>query len=133
MDDSMSDACGHDEIRRIERERTLALVNNDFQTFDRLHAPDYQLIPPTGRPLSKQKYLDLLQSGNFRYAALDPVSEMTVRRHDVTAIIRYQVRIEVVIGGESRPPIQAWHTDYYELRDGKWQAAWSQATQITPG
>ena len=23
-----------------------------------------------------------------------------------------------------------WHTDVYEIRDGRWQAVWSQATQI---
>ena len=23
-----------------------------------------------------------------------------------------------------------WHTDIYELRDGRWQVVWSQATRI---
>ena len=26
-----------------------------------------------------------------------------------------------------------WHTDMYDLRDGRWQAVWSQATRIRAG
>jgi hypothetical protein len=131
MGDATSEVSGTEEILRIERERVRALVSNDFQTADRLHAPDYQLIPPSGQSLSKHSYLDLLASGRFQYAAFEPVGQLMVRRHDVTAIVRYQVRIAVVIDGQLRPPIHAWHTDYYESRDGQWQAVWSQATEIT--
>jgi hypothetical protein len=89
MGDTTSDVIGAEEIRRIERDRVSALVSNDFQTADRLHAPDSQLIPPSGQSLTNQRYLDLLASGNFQYIAFGPAREMMVRRHDMAAIIRY--------------------------------------------
>jgi hypothetical protein len=130
MGDPASDDSDGEEIRRIERQRVRALVSTNIQMANHLHAPEYQLIPPSGEALSKQRYLDLLESGKLRYRMFEPLGEIVVRRHGVTAIIRYQVRIEVVVEGEVLPPILAWHTDYYEFQDGRWQAVWSQATKI---
>ena len=55
---------------------------------------------------------------------------MAVRVQGTMAVVRYQARIEIALGGHALPSLRCWHTDAYELRDGRWQVVWSQATEI---
>ena len=127
----MSDAFARDAtaIERIERERLRALVAADIATCERLHADDYELIPPGGGRLPRADYLGMIASGEIRYSVFEPADEVRVRLYERTAILRYQARI---VGEFSRATDEGlfWHTDSYELRDGRWQAVWSQATRI---
>ncbi len=98
---------------------------------ERLHADDYELIPPNGRPMSRADYLGAIASGGMRYSVFEPVADVRVRHYGTAAIVRYQARIEVQFPGGSDAGL-FWHTDTYERRDGNWQAVWSQATRILP-
>jgi hypothetical protein len=66
------------EICGIERSRLRSLAEPDLELARLLHAVDYQLITPTGTPLSKEQYLGLISSGALRYRAFEPVSEIAV-------------------------------------------------------
>jgi len=46
------------------------------------------------------------------------------------AILRYQAQMETSVNGQRAPLHRNWHTDFYELRGGRWQVVWSQATGI---
>ena len=97
-----------------------------------LHAAEYQLITPGGRALSGAEYLGDIESGALRYAIFEPASEIAVVRFESAAAVRYQARIEVHFGTGGSDAGRFWHTDLYALRDGRWMAVWSQATEI-PG
>jgi ketosteroid isomerase-like protein len=117
------------ELERLERDRLRALVEGDVAAAARLHADDYELITPGAARLSKDDYLHPIADGSFRYGRFEPVSDVRVRVHEGTAILRYRVRIDVTWpDGEDHG--EFWHTDYWERRDGGWQAVWSQATRI---
>lgn len=63
------------------------------------------------------------------YDVFEPASDIAVRAYGEVVAVRYQARIEVHWnGGNDRGLF--WHTDIYELRNGRWQAVWSQATRI---
>lgn len=126
---STSDVQLADLIRATERERLRSLVARDLDVARSLHADNYQLITPGGATLSKQDYLGQIESGALDYRVFEPESEMAVRCYGHAAVVRYRVRIEVGFG-DQRDADQFWHTDLYELRDGRWQAVWSQATRI---
>lgn len=117
-----------DDLRAIERRRLRSLVDADIATAMSLHADDYELITPGGQTLSKDAYLGGVAAGELRYAVFEPASTIRVRTDGGTAILRYQVDIEIGFGDE-REAGRYWHTDYYELRDGRWQAVWSHATR----
>jgi uncharacterized protein DUF4440/DinB family protein len=117
-------------IRAIERERLAALVAGDIVTAERLHADDYELVTPSGRTLSKTAYLGAVGDGSLRYVVFEPASVVRVRITGDTAILRYRATIDFQ-PIDHPDPVTVWHTDYYERRDGRWQAVWSQATQIT--
>jgi hypothetical protein len=118
-----------DLVRAAERARLRALVDADMATATRLHADDFQLINPAGRSLTRAEYLGSIASGEIDYLAFEPTSVVVVRLHGDAAIIRYKSRIHIVVEGEEHVD-QGWHTDLYERRDGRWQAVWSQMTEI---
>ncbi len=118
-----------DELQALEGQRLRALVVPDMGTAERLHADDYQLVNPYGGTVSKQDYLSWIAVGDINYHVFEPVSELLVRISPAMAVVRYQARIDIESAGE-REQLVCWHTDMYELRDGGWQAVWSQATAI---
>jgi len=129
MNDSWQPA-GHpaptaDYFRALEKERTRALVAQDMEAAERLHARDYQLITPTGKTFSREDYLAAIAASPF-YARWD-LGVMDVRLSPTMAVVRYQARLEFPSGNA----VTCWHTDSYEFRDGHWQAVWSQATAIS--
>ena len=118
-----------DLLEATERARLHALVDADIATAERLHADDYQLITPGGGSLSKAAYLGGIADGTLRYRRFEPDGEVRVRVWGSAAALRYEVDIEVVHDGTAYRD-HCWHTDIYELRDGRWMAVWSHATRI---
>ncbi|HEY1930004.1 MAG TPA: nuclear transport factor 2 family protein [Caulobacteraceae bacterium] len=118
-----------EEIREIEQRRLTALVSGDLETADALHADDFQLITPQGEAMSKRSYLDAIRTGMLRYDVWQP-GEIEVRLNGDGAVIRYQAKLGNTWAGQSYPPRDFWHTDYYEKRDGSWRVVWSQATEV---
>lgn len=118
-----------DLLRVTERARLRALVDGDMATAEALHADDYQLITPGGATLSKSEYLGGIVDGSLRYRRFEPDGEVAVRFWGSAAALRYEVVIEVDADG-TRYHDRCWHTDIYELRDGRWLAVWSHATRI---
>lgn len=59
-----------DLLRATERQRLRALVEVNIAFANQLHADDFQLIPPSGRPLSKEEYLGAVASGVINYTCL---------------------------------------------------------------
>lgn len=126
---SETDADLADLLRSTERARLRALVEADITTADALHADDYQLIPPGGFTMSRADYLGGIADGSLRYRRFEADGEVRVRVWGSAAALRYEAMIEVEHGGSTYRD-RCWHTDIYELRDGRWQAVWSQATRI---
>jgi hypothetical protein len=110
----------------IERRRLQALTRADVHAAAPLHADDYQLITPAGSELTKNDYLGAISTGDLRYHVFEPVSDIAVLGDAPVAVLRYQARISFDDG----PGFICWHTDCYELRNGQWQAVWSQATAV---
>ena len=46
---------------RLEERRTRALVDRDMACVEEMHAPDYELVTPAGRILSRASYLELIE------------------------------------------------------------------------
>lgn len=118
-----------DLVPALERQRLRSLVEHDADRMERLHADDYELIPPGGGRIHRADYLGSITRGTFVYDVFEPASEIRIRVYGRAAILRYQARIEAH-GEDWRDEGVFWHTDLYELRDGKWQAVWSQATRM---
>ena len=124
----MNDAVA-EVLRGWERQRLAALVERNMDVAEALHADDYELITPGGAVLSKHRYLSDIANGALRYGRFEPDGDIVVRVWGSAAALRYQVRIDIDWEGGSDSGL-FWHTDIYELRNGRWQVVWSQATRI---
>jgi Domain of unknown function (DUF4440) len=116
------------ELADVERRRLRALVDADLTVADELHAPDFQLITPSGDSLTKDEYLQGISSGEINYVRWDP-EQIEARVHGDAACLRYRSTIKIIVGGRELGPGRYWHTDYYEKRSERWQVVWSQATE----
>lgn len=118
-------------IRQLERDRVAALVAGDAPRARLLHADDYELINPGGAVVSGDDYLAAIGSGDIVYHRFEaePGSDVEVRFHGTAAVVRYRAVIDITFPGGVDSG-RFWHTDLYELRGGRWQAVWSQATRI---
>ena len=121
-----------DELRELERRRLRSLVEADMATAEELHADEYELVPPGGVPISRAAYLGAIASGAIRYRVFEADSEVRVRLLGEGGVLRYVARIDIEFDGQV-DVVRAWHTDIYEARGGRWQAIWSQATQLPKG
>jgi hypothetical protein len=115
------------DLPDLERRRLQALVAADVVSAAPLHSDDYWLVTPNGSEMTKEDYLGGIESGELRYRAFEPVSEVAVLAGADVAVLRYRARISFDDG----PGFLCWHTDCYQLRSGTWQVVWSQATRIT--
>ena len=118
------------QLREVERRRLRSLVNRDMAVAASLHADDYELVTPGGAALSQQDYLTGIESGELDYHVFEAASDVAVRVSGEVGIVRYRARIDIAVSGRADRGL-FWHTDFYEWRDGRWQAVWSQATRIT--
>ena len=113
------------DIRALEHQRVQSLLQRDMPTAWRLHAPDYQLITPSGVSFSRERYLGMVEAGSLVYLQWQ-AEAMQVRLRGNMAVVRYPATLQLAAGSAFR----CWHTDTYEQTDGRWQAVWSQATAI---
>ena len=117
-----------DGMRVLERDRLRSLVEPDLELADRLHADDYELIPPGGGRRTKADYLGGIESGDLRYFVFEPASEIALIELGAGFAVRYQALIDIRFPGGAEAGTY-WHTDVWRRRGGRWQALWSQATQ----
>lgn len=114
-------------FRALEGRRTRALVERDLPTLEALHASGYQLITPAGRVFGREAYLAAIRDAPF-YAGW-AIGEMSLRLSPAMVVLRYRAQLRFPSGNE----LNCWHTDSYEPFAGRWQAVWSQATDIRGG
>ena len=118
-----------ERLRAIETTRLEALVDADTAIVRKLIAPDFQLINPAGVPLSRAELLGGVDAGFLDFVAIEPRSPIAVRLSGDSATLRYQSAYEVVVGG-THVTHEAWTTELYERRDGRWLLVWEQTTAI---
>jgi hypothetical protein len=118
------------QVQQIERQRLAALVDVDVEVIERLHASDFELVPPPGFPLSREEYLGLVESGALDYREFEPVSDIEVRVHGSSATVWYRSSLDVEAAGQGRVIHEAWHLYLYEKRSGQWQVVREQATAV---
>ena len=118
-----------DCLRALEHARTQALVARDMALAWQLHAPEYQLITPSGVTFSRDRYLRMIEAGDLAYIRWT-AGPMAVRVGEKMALIRYLATLALDAGNGQGTPFDCWHTDSYELIGARWQAVWSQATAV---
>src|SRR5262249_1957922 len=118
-----------EDLAQLERARTEAFRDAHIDAARELMADDFQLINPGGQALSRDQLLQGVKAGQPDFIDNAPPSEIAVREFGSAAVLRYQRRFDLVIGG-MRLTHAAWTTVLWEHRRGHWVAVWEQTTAI---
>jgi hypothetical protein len=128
----MTNAKFEEELANLERRRLRSLVEVRVEEADALHAPDFQLVNPSGGVWSKEQYLGGIASGRIDYRRFEAMSDIEVLVDGVLAVLRYRSAIEIAVEGQEAGLLECWHLDCYRRDDdGRWRVRWSQATAIS--
>lgn len=107
-----------DGIRGTEEQRLHALVVRDIATARKLHADDFMLTTPRGETLSKNEYLEAVESGRLDYVLFEPISPIRVTIKGTRATLRY--RSKIGFAGNFGGTTEQSHVDTYARRGGRW-------------
>ena len=121
-----------ERLRQIEKKRLQALVDADVAVASRLIASDFELINPIGDVLSRDDVLGGVGSGALDFLSDTVTSQIRVRLHGNTAVLRFRHTIDIRVAGIGHLTHPAWSTALYERRKGTWQIVWEQTGAIGP-
>jgi Domain of unknown function (DUF4440) len=121
-----------ERLRQTEQKRLQALVDADVAVAGTLIASDFELINPVGEVSTRDDMLGAVGSGAIDFLSDEVTSQIKVRLHGSTAVLRYQHTIDIAVAGIGHLTHPAWTTALYERRKGNWQIVWEQTGAIGP-
>jgi hypothetical protein len=82
--------------------------------------------------LTRDDMLGAVGSGALDFLSNTITSQIRVRLHGNTAVLRYRHTIDIAVTGIGHLSHPAWSTAVYERRNGNWQIVWEQTGAIGP-
>jgi ketosteroid isomerase-like protein len=118
-----------EEILRLEKEFSQAIVKNDVEALGRLLADDWTIIDPDGGIIDKARFLDVLKSGTLTHEMMES-DDARVHIYGNTAIV---TALTTTKGKFSGQPFVTREraTDIFVKQNGIWQCVFSQLTKFT--
>ena len=116
-------------IKKIEQELTDSLLKSDTSVFEKYLASDYLGIGPDGVTQNKSELLADIKSGTLKLESSN-LSDIKVQVADPDmAVVVYRSTDKGMYKGKDVTGEYRW-LDVFVKRDGKWQIAIDQGTQI---
>jgi ketosteroid isomerase-like protein len=117
-----------EQIKKMERDRAVAVVKADVATLEGLTSDDYVLINANGQLSNKAETMNAIKTGVIKLTS-NEVSDMNVRVYGDTAIVTGKSTAKGSIGGrELKGPVM--FTRVYVKKNGKWQSVAFQQTPV---
>jgi ketosteroid isomerase-like protein len=119
------------EVMRLEREWSDAIVKREVKVIDRILADDYTLITPEGQMVPKPKILDSFRAPPSTAFVVKTVAHdrMSVRIYGDTAVVTFRFTLKgEARGREVEAPFR--HTDVFVKDHGQWRCVVRQATRV---
>jgi ketosteroid isomerase-like protein len=117
-----------DELMKLERERSQAVIKGDTAFLDRSTADDYTIINANGQLSNKQQTLDAIKSGAIKVESND-LDDLNVRVYGNTAVVTGRSTLKGMNNGQDVSG-QNRFTRVYVKQNGRWQSVAFQQTRI---
>lgn len=118
-------------IRALEQQQAQAAIARDRAALDRIFAPDFQIVNPSGVVASKEELLALLLGGTSPYrSAVYQTDTVRVYRDVVVS-----TGLETVVpntGAQAGQQVRRRVTQVWKREGGDWRLALRHATIVTP-
>lgn len=101
----------HDRLIALEEQRAQAIIDRDFDAFERLSHPELRYVHSSGVIDTRDSYLDSCRAGRYVYHDIKlPVEEVVVTGH--TALILGRLQASLKVDGQDKtldyPSIAVW-------------------------
>jgi uncharacterized protein (TIGR02246 family) len=114
-------------ISNLNKDWLDSYVKKDSATLNRIFAPDFVLISPTGSKMTKKSVIDNLQKQEIISVNIDSV-DVKLLTADVGVVTAY---ITFVVNTDGKEvPGQICYQDVYVKRKGKWVAVTAHVTLL---
>jgi ketosteroid isomerase-like protein len=118
-----------EEVLRLEKEFSEAIVKNDAEAVGRFLADDWIIIDPDGGMIDKTTFLDVIKSGTLTHEMMGS-EDARVRIYGNTAIVTALTTTKGKFSGQVFTT-QERATDIFVKQNGQWRCALSQLTKFT--
>lgn len=119
------------QIRALEQQQAQVAISRDRAALDRIFAPDFQVVNPSGAVASKEELLALLLGGTSPYRSA--VYQTDKVRVYADAVVT--TGLETVVpntGPQAGRSVRRRTTQVWKLDGGQWRLALRHATIVVP-
>lgn len=117
-----------EELLKIEKDFSLAVVANDAEAVGRFLADEWVMIDPDGGIIDKARFVAVMKSGALTHELMES-DDIRVRIYGDTAIVTALTTTRGKYSGQAFTT-QERATDVFVKHDGRWQCALSQLTKF---
>lgn len=118
----------YDELRRLDKELSVAIWAGDAVWFEKNLDDDYMLITPNGTTRSKRDVVSELATPGMKMDPFDAY-ELQVRIYGDSAVVNGR-RLQHFTRGHARHAHDVRYTDVYVKRKGRWMLVSEHASNI---
>jgi ketosteroid isomerase-like protein len=116
-----------DELQKLEKEWSQAIVNNDPSAISRFMADDWVIIGPEGNIIENSRFLGVIQSGDLTHESMES-EDWRIRVYGDTATVTAQTKSKAKFKGHAFSTLER-STSVFIRKDGQWQCV---LTHLTP-
>ena len=118
-----------EELLKLEKEFTDAIVRNDLESIGRLVTDDWIIIDPNGEIVDRARFFEVIKSGALTHELMDS-EDFRVRVYGDSAVVSAVTRSKGEFMGQEFST-QERATDVFVKRDGRWQCVLTHLTRFT--
>ena len=118
-----------EEILKLEKEFTQAIVRNDAEAVGGFLADDWIIIDADGGAIDKSRFLEVIKSGGLSHDSMDS-DDIRVRVYGSTAIVTALTTTKGRFRGQEFTT-QERATDVFVKESGRWQCVITQLTRFS--
>ena len=117
-----------EQFKKMEKDRSAAVVKGDAEALARETADDYTFITGTGQMSGKKETVDQIKNGGIKLEVDEP-SDMKVRVYGNTAVVTGKNTLKGMVGGKDATGTVAF-TRVWVKKGGKWMCVALQQTKM---
>ena len=118
-----------EEILRLEKEFSQAIVKNDAEAVGRFLADDWIIIDPDGGIIDRARFLGVIKSGALTHEMMES-DDARVRIYGNAAVVTALTATKGKFNGQVFNT-QERATDVFMKQNGRWQCVLSHLTRFT--
>ena len=118
-------------LMKLERDGAEAAKRRDVSFSEKLEAPDFLFIDPSGMVHTREEDLALSRSGDLKFESLN-LDDMKVRVYGDTAVVTGQSTVKGTYKTQDISGKYRW-TDVFVKRGGEWKVVNAQLTMVQAG